>query len=313
MAEWPEGWGVTHLSQEGAVQELAIVTGRSGAGRSTAISALEDVGFEAIDNVPCSLVPRLFEGRPPGEPLALGIDTRSRGFSTAELLDLLERIETDPSCHAQLIFLDCSETALMRRFSETRRRHPFDRGGLLQDSLRQEKRLLAPLRARADVLIDTSEMTPGELRKQIARWFGREGRVPMEVNVLSFSYKRGLPLGADLVIDCRFLDNPHWQAALRARDGQDAEVAAFVAADPRHAAFMKHLQALFELLLPAYREEGRAYLTLAFGCTGGRHRSVAVAAEVAQALGRSGWPVMLCHRDLDRMARVPGADMEASP
>lgn len=312
MAEWPERWGVGRPSQEGAVQELAIVTGPSGAGRSTAISALEDIGFEAIDNIPCTLVPRLFEGRPPTQPLALGIDTRSRGFSAAELLDLLDRIAPDPLCHAQLVYLDCGETALMRRFSETRRRHPFDSGGLLQDSLRQEKSLLAPLRARADVLIDTTDMTPGDLRGEMARWFGREGRVPITVSVLSFSYKRGLPLGADLVIDCRFLDNPHWQATLRARDGQDAAVAAFVAADPRHAAFMERLQALLELLLPGFRDEGRAYLTLAFGCTGGRHRSVAVAEEIAQALTRSGWPVTLRHRDLDCSVRMPDPGTEPS-
>ncbi len=301
---------MAHLSEGESVQELAIVTGPSGAGRSTAIFALEDLGFEAIDNIPCSLVPRLFEGRPPGQPLALGIDTRSRGFSADELLGLLEGIASDPGCHAQLLYVDCDETALIRRFSETRRRHPFDRDGLLQDSLRLEKHLLAPLRARADVLIDTSEMTPGELRMQIARWFGREGRVPMTVSVLSFSYKRGLPRSADMVIDCRFLDNPHWQPQLRARDGQDAEVAAFVAADPRHAAFLERVQALLDLLLPAHREEGRAYLTLAFGCTGGRHRSVAVAAEVARALARSGWPVMLHHRDLDRAAQAPVPGME---
>lgn len=304
---------MAHLSKQEAVQELAIVTGPSGAGRSTAISALEDIGFEAIDNIPCALVPRLFEGRPPGQPLALGIDTRSRGFSSEEVLGLLERISHDPGCRAQLLYLDCDETALLRRFSETRRRHPFDPGGLLEDALSEEKRLLAPLRTHADVLIDTSEMAPGDLRAEIARWFGSEGSVPMAVSVLSFSYKRGLPRGADLVIDCRFLDNPHWQAALRARDGLDAEVAAFVAADPRHAAFIERWQALIDLLLPAYREEGRASLTIAFGCTGGRHRSVAVAVEVAQALARAGWSVMLRHRDLDSIAQRPGPGTEPSP
>lgn len=304
---------MAHLSKQEAVQELAIVTGPSGAGRSTAISALEDIGFEAIDNIPCALVPRLFEGRPPGQPLALGIDTRSRGFSSEEVLGLLERISHDPGCRAQLLYLDCDETALLRRFSETRRRHPFDPGGLLEDALSEEKRLLAPLRTHADVLIDTSEMAPGDLRAEIARWFGSEGSVPMAVSVLSFSYKRGLPRGADLVIDCRFLDNPHWQAALRARDGLDAEVAAFVAADPRHAAFIERWQALIDLLLPAYREEGRASLTIAFGCTGGRHRSVAVAVEVAQALARAGWSVMLRHRDLDRVAQRHGPGTEPSP
>lgn len=299
---------MTRPSEDPSVKELVIVTGPSGAGRSTAISALEDLGFEAIDNLPLSLVPRLWEGQSAGNLVALGIDTRSRNFSVFGLSDLLTRLAAEPSCAVHLVYLDCREDVLLRRFSETRRRHPLGGEGTLLDSIRHEIDLLAPLRARADVLICTSDMSPHDLRAEIARWFGTDAQNRLSVNVLSFSYKRGLPRGADLVFDCRFLDNPHWQPDLRAGDGRDPAVAAHVQADARYAAFFERLSGLVGMLLPAYRDEGRSYLTVALGCTGGRHRSVVVAAELARAIAAEGWGVSLRHRELGGPDVVPQAE-----
>jgi len=275
-----------------------LVTGPSGAGRSTAIRALEDLGFEAIDNLPLGLVPRLRDGPGRAARLALGIDTRTRDFSVAGLLDL---VATAPPPGFEVLYLDCSADVLLRRFSETRRRHPLAPSGAPLAGIAREVDLLAPIRARADTLIDTSELTPHELRAEIARWHGAAGAPGLAVSVQSFSYRRGLPRGADMVFDCRFLRNPHWEPGLRARDGRDAEVAAFIAADPRFAPFFERVADLAETLLPAWVDEGKSHLAIAFGCTGGRHRSVALAERLAARLGAAGWQVSLRHREQERL------------
>ncbi|NNU81540.1 RNase adapter RapZ [Halovulum dunhuangense] len=285
------------------LQQVAIVTGPSGAGRSTAIAALEDLGFEAIDNLPLSLLERLFAGGAHDHPVAVGIDPRTRDFSADGLLAAIDGLNAMPGFEASLVFIDCDTDTLLRRFSETRRRHPLAPQEPPLSGIERERTLLLPVLPQADVLIDTTEMTPHDLRAEMGRWFARGDGGDMVVVVQSFSYKRGTPRSADMVLDCRFLRNPHWVARLRPFTGQDAEVASYVAGDALYAPFMEKVIDMVTLLLPAYKAEGKSYFTLAFGCTGGRHRSVCIAQEVAIALAKAGWRVSSRHRELERAPR----------
>ncbi|MFO8127931.1 RNase adapter RapZ, partial [Yoonia sp.] len=256
-----------------AAAAVVLVTGPSGAGRSTAINALEDLGYEVIDNLPLSLLPRLLDGPPPTRPLALGVDVRNRDFSTAALIDAIDRLAGKGQLTAQVLYMDAAEEELVRRYSETRRRHPLAPAGSPLQGIAAERELLIPIRARADVLIDTTGMSPHDAKAEVEQWFGTgEGR-KLGVTLHSFSYKRGLPRGMDIVMDCRFLQNPHWEEHLRQLDGRDPAVAAYVFADPRFPAFFKQVKGLIDLLLPAHRDEGKAHLSIGFGCTGGKHRS----------------------------------------
>jgi UPF0042 nucleotide-binding protein len=286
--------------EQGQEHRLVMVTGPSGAGRTTTIHALEDLGYEAIDNLPLSLVPRLIDGPPLGRPIALGIDARNREFSAASMIELVDLLTRDPSVSLELIYLDCSPTELIRRYSQTRRRHPMAGDESPAEGIAREVELLAPIRARADVLIDTTEMTPHDLKAEADRWFGRDTAPGMAISVQSFSYRRGLPRGVDMVFDCRFLRNPHWVPGLRALDGRDPGVAAHVESDPRFGEFFQRLSDMLEFLLPAHAAEGRAHLIIGFGCTGGQHRSVAVAEKLGKLLAEAGWPVSKRHRELER-------------
>ncbi|MEZ5888689.1 MAG: RNase adapter RapZ [Paracoccaceae bacterium] len=279
---------------------LLMVTGPSGAGRGTAIRALEDLGHEPIDNLPLSLVPRLFDGPPIGRPVALGIDVRNRDFSVAALIDLIDALTERPEVDAELLFLDCDPTELLRRYSETRRRHPFVLAPTPEDAVEREIELLTPIRARADILIDTTDMSPHDLKAEIARWVDAGAAERLAVSVHSFSYKRGVPRGLDMMFDCRFLKNPHWEAALRPLDGRDERVATFVANDPLYPTFFEKTRDLLLFLLPAQVDEGKSHLAVGFGCTGGQHRSVMMAERVAKALAASGWQVSIRHRELER-------------
>jgi RNase adapter protein RapZ len=283
-----------------AEQHLVLVTGPSGAGRSTAIHTLEDLGYEAIDNLPLSLIPRLIEGTPHGHPIALGLDVRNRDFNATALIELIDTLTRDPSVTLELLYLDCAPDALIRRYAETRRRHPLAARETPSEGIEREIDLLAPIRVRADHLIDTTEMTTHDLKAEIAHWFDRSPALRMAVSVQSFSYKRGLPRGVDMVFDCRFLNNPHWIPALRDLDGRDPRVVAHIEADPLFPEFFQKLQDLVLMLLPAQRDEGKAHLTIAFGCTGGQHRSVAVAEKLAKVLAEAGWAVSKRHRELER-------------
>jgi UPF0042 nucleotide-binding protein len=287
--------------------QLVLVTGPSGAGRSTAIRALEDLGFEVIDNLPLSLLPRLVEGPPTRRPLALGLDSRNRDFVADALGQAIDRLAARSALRLKVLFLDADEDALLRRYSETRRRHPLSPEGSPEIGIARERALLGPVRERADILIDTSSLTPHELRAEIERLFAPPGGRGLGITVESFSYKRGLPRGLDLVLDVRFLRNPHWDARLRPRDGRDTEVAGFIAADPRFAPFLERALDLLLFLLPAYRDEGKTHLALGLGCTGGQHRSVTAAEALAKALAEHGWPVSKRHRELERQAEAPGA------
>jgi UPF0042 nucleotide-binding protein len=279
-----------------------LVTGPAGAGRGTAIKVLEDIGFEAIDNLPLTLLPRLLDGPPLGRPVALGIDPRNRDFTTDAFLDLVRRLVGRPDISAEVLFLDCREDVLLRRFSETRRRHPLAPDGSPEIGIALEADMLGPLRARADHVVDTTELSPHDLRDELLRWYGGEGSRGLSLSVQSFSYKRGIPSGVDMVMDVRFLRNPHWDPVLRPLDGRDPAVAAHVAADPRFRPFLDRLEGLVDMLLPAYEAEGKSHFTLAFGCTGGKHRSVALAENLAETLADKGWRVSIRHRELERQA-----------
>ena len=282
------------------VQRLVFVTGPSGAGRSTAVKALEDIGFESMDNLPLSLLPRLLDGPPIGRPLALGIDVRNRDFSANAMIDAIDRLSRNPGLDIELLYLDCSEDVLIRRFSETRRPHPMAASETPSHGIEAEFDLLVPIRARANFLIDTSDLSPHDLRSEIEHWFNVSKQARLAVSVQSFSYKRGMPRGVDMVFDCRFLRNPHWDETLRPLDGRDAAVADYVERDERYQDFFNKVSDLVEMLLPAFTEEGKSHLSIAFGCTGGQHRSVAVAEKLTNALAASGWQVSKRHRELER-------------
>ncbi|MBM7070122.1 RNase adapter RapZ [Actibacterium sp. 188UL27-1] len=291
-------------------RRLVLVTGPSGAGRSTAIRALEDLDYETIDNLPLSLIPRLFDGPPHGRSLALalGVDTRNREFSVQGFLDFLD----GPlgRARAEVFYVDCRPDILLRRYSETRRRHPMAPAESPEDGIARELDLLAPIRERAEVLIDTSELSQHDLRAEIDRWFSYATAVRMALSVHSFSYKRGLPRGLDMVFDCRFLRNPYWDDTLRTGDGRDKDVISYIAADARYSEFLNKVTDLTELLLPAHVDEGKSHLTIGFGCTGGQHRSVCVAEAIVNRLAAANWQVSIRHRELER--RRGGADGQAS-
>lgn len=280
--------------------DLVLVTGPSGAGRSTAIQALEDLGYEVIDNLPLSFVPRLMDGPPLGRPIALGLDVRNRDFNATALIELVDQLTRDERVQLTLLYLDCAQDELIRRYSETRRRHPLAPDETPAEGIAREMDLLAPIRVRADHLIDTTEMSPHDLKAELAGWFRLEGAPGLAISLQSFSYKRGVPRGLDMIFDCRFLNNPHWVPALRALDGRDGSVAAYVAADPRFPEFSLRLKELLLFLLPAHKAEGKAHLAIGFGCTGGQHRSVAVAEILGNALAEAGWSVSKRHRELER-------------
>ena len=286
----------------GIDHRLVFVTGPSGAGRTTAIRVLEDIGYEGIDNIPLSLVPRLVDGAPLGRPIALGLDVRNRDFNATALIELIDQLTRDPRVSLEVLYLDCAAGALIRRYSETRRRHPLAPNETPAQGVEREMDLLAPVRVRADHLIDTTDLTPHDLKSEISTLFdpGPAGR--LSVSVQSFSYKRGIPRGVDMIFDCRFLANPHWQPDLRPLDGRDLAVQTFVRTDPRFAEFFQKVSDLLKFLLPAHLEEGKAHLSIGFGCTGGQHRSVAIVEMMGSALAEAGWPVSKRHRELERRA-----------
>ncbi|MEL6682440.1 MAG: RNase adapter RapZ [Pseudomonadota bacterium] len=279
---------------------VVLVTGPSGAGRSTAINALEDLGYEVIDNLPLSLLPRLLDGPPPSRPLALGLDVRNRDFGVNALIEIIDQLSNRPDHEPQVLFVDADEEELVRRYSETRRRHPLAPAGPPLVGISQEKELLQPLRGRADVLINTTGLTPHDLKAEIDRWFATGDGRYLGVTLHSFSYKRGLPRGLDIVMDCRFLRNPHWDPDLRALDGRAPAVLDYVLADERFAPFFERVKSLIDLLLPAHKDEGKTHLSIGFGCTGGQHRSVALTERMASALAQDGWQVSKRHREIER-------------
>lgn len=273
----------------------------SGAGKSSALAALEDLGYEAVDNLPLALLSALIAGGTLDRPLAVVIDVRTRDFSVDRLLSTLDQLRAQPALDVTLLFLDCDDDILRQRFTETRRRHPLALDRPLSDGLALERSSMAPLRARADVLVDTAHWTLGELKTRLEDQPGLGGAGEgLLIAVVSFGFRHGLPREADLVFDVRFLRNPHYETRLRPLTGRDPAVAAHVEADPDFARFWSALTALLDIVLARQEGEGKSYLTLAVGCTGGRHRSVLMAERLGAWLTARGERVSVRHRDLER-------------
>jgi len=282
-------------------QRVLLVTGMSGAGKSSALKALEDMGYEAVDNLPISLLASLARpGQDFQRPLAIGIDVRTRDFGVAPFLQVIEDLIERPDVMLQLLFLDCDDEVLRRRFTETRRRHPLALDRPVSDGIRVERNRMAGLRERADAVVDTTDFTAADLGRWLRDHFSAEERPGLAVFVTSFAYGRGLPREADLVFDVRFLKNPHYHPRLNPLDGRDPAVGRFIEADPGFERFFDGLTGLLVPLIGRFEGEGKSYLTIAIGCTGGRHRSVYVAEKLAARLAEEGWRISVGHRDVGR-------------
>ena len=279
-----------------APKTILLVSGLSGAGKTTALKTLEDMGWEVVDNLPLVLLDRLLdtplpEGHEEGtdRPLALGIDARTRGFDASAIVQRLKALRTRHGHDVDTLFLDCSGQELERRFAETRRRHPLATDRPARHGIARERELTEPLRRWANQVIDTSSLTSNGLQQEIRNRFAQEGLSDPVLTIMSFGYSRGVPLNADLLFDMRFLRNPHWEDALRPKTGLDPDVAAYIREDPAYEEAVGRIEQLLALLLPRYAEGGKSYVTVAFGCTGGRHRSVHVAERVARYLQDAGF------------------------
>jgi UPF0042 nucleotide-binding protein len=289
-------------------KELVIVTGISGAGKASALKAFEDLGFHAVDNLPLELLPdfaRLIRKAAEVERAAIVVDVRE-GPTLDRLPEILKNVKK--LLPTRVVFLDAQDAVLVRRYSETRRPHPLGKSETVARSIVEERQLLDPIRNVADTLIDTSNFNVHELRANIQDRFGHEGEVrQLLVSCLSFGFKNGVPLDADMVFDVRFLPNPHFVPEFRKLTGLNPKVAAYVRGFPQTKEFLCRVTDLMLYLLPHYVEEGKSYLTVAFGCTGGQHRSVMMAEEMARELQHAGYHVKALHRDIPRHAAAPAA------
>ena len=304
------------MTPRAPVRDILLITGMSGAGKSTVLNTLEDMGWEVLDNLPVRLIDRLLAAPLDGRvdevtrPLAIGIGVQTRDFAPERLMRLINRLRADDDHDIGTLFLDCAGAELERRYSETRRRHPLALDRPAVDGIAQERELLAPLRSWANRLIDTTSLSSNELATRIRTTFARDGLGEPTLSVMSFGFARGLPRDADLVLDMRFLRNPHWDPVLRPGTGLDPAVGAYVAQDSAYRDAMAMIDQLLLLLLPRYRAEGKSYVTIAFGCTGGRHRSVHVAERTAARLRAAGFSPTVTHRDL---AAAPQDSLEGVP
>ena len=280
-------------------ETLLIVTGMSGAGRSSCLKMLEDLDFEAVDNLPLPLLERLLKADEGLERnLAIGMDSRTRGFDPPKLVALIGRLNAGRRFRTRLVFFECDDDVLQQRYTETRRRHPMAADRSVADGIALERELMRDARDAADLLIDTSRMTLVDLRRVLWGHFARDDEQRMTLSLISFAFRRGLPREADMVLDVRFLRNPHYVGHLRPLTGRDTPVQRHIAEDPAFAGFMERLGELIEPLIPRFRAEGKSYLTITIGCTGGQHRSVFVTERLAEMLRAAGWQTMTFHREL---------------
>lgn len=302
--------GPEDASMQGARgAQIVIVTGRAGAGRSSALNAFEDLGYRTVDTPPLTLAAQIADELATrlGHRLAIGVSAQTVGFSDEGFEAAVEALRAQFGDRLSILFLDCEDETLRRRYTETRRRHPLAPAESVEVGLERDRQAMAASRELADLVLDTTPLTPPELRQELRARYAPSDAAGLSITIASFSYKRGAPPAADMVFDCRFLRNPHYDPALRPHTGRDPAVKAFIEADPRYAGFLERLNALIDFLLPAYQAEGKSYLTIAFGCTGGKHRSVAVAEAVAERLRRRGWRPDLRHRERHQ---APGAASE---
>jgi UPF0042 nucleotide-binding protein len=283
-------------------RQFVIITGLSGSGKGSVLNTFEDLGFYCVDNLPVALIPtftELYEEGGEIERAALLVDARE-GEAIDKLPGILRGLKSRHP--ATLVFIEASDSALIRRFSETRRPHPLARGGSIADGIREERRRMAPIRRLADVHIDTTKFTVHELRQFIIDRFQKSGQRPLLVSVVSFGFRYGVPTDADLVFDVRFLPNPHFVARLRPFTGRDARVGRYIRSFPQTGEFLRRIESLLAYLIPHYIREGKSYLTIAFGCTGGRHRSVMLAEAIRRTLQRKGYAAKVVHRDIAKTA-----------
>lgn len=281
-------------------RKVILVTGLSGAGMSSALKIFEDLGYEVFDNFPLDFVPALLDHKGHEDaPVAFGLDTRSRGFAPDAVLAAAEKLRADPGIDVTLIFMTAGNLDLQKRFSHTRRSHPLAKDRPVLDGIRRERTWLKTLMDGADLLIDTSDLSIHDLRRVLeSSAHPDETKRKLAVTVMSFGFKQGVPRESDMVIDVRFLQNPHWVPALKDKTGLDKKVQAYVAADPDFKGFMDHTESMLSLLLPRYADEGKYYFTLAIGCTGGRHRSVYIAELLSKRIKSMGYTPALRHRDI---------------
>jgi UPF0042 nucleotide-binding protein len=279
-------------------RRVVIVTGMSGAGKSSALKALEDSGFETVDNLPVALLnPVVTAG---SGPLAVGIDVRTRDFDAVHLSTVIDALRKSTGVPIGIVFLDSESDVLGQRYTETRRPHPLAEDMPVAVGIETERRLLSPLREQAEMLIDTSRLSPVELKRMVVNRYGGAEKRQMRIFLMSFGYRNGLPRDADLVFDVRFLKNPHYVPELKPQTGMDSEVAAFISRDPALGPFLDHMTKLIDPLLPLYEAEGKSYLTIAVGCTGGQHRSVYVVERLKAWLAGKNVPFDVRHRDTYR-------------
>ncbi len=309
------------------ILKIILVTGMSGAGRGSALACFEDMGFEVFDNVPLSLFkvfmkqeidrkgrqknqPSLLkmlgaavekEEEFSGKPIVVGIDARTRGFTSADIKEFIAKEKNDVDTDVKILFLDCDDSVLIKRYKETRRSHPVSRDMSLNDCILMEREKLADIKEMSDVILDTSDFNLGELKNMLGVYFGDETSSEMPILITSFSFKKGIPREADLVFDVRFLKNPYYVEELREHTGIDEDVADFVASDKHFQPFYDSLINLIEPLLPLYKKEGKNSLNIAIGCTGGRHRSVFVASKLAKYLEKNRKRINLKHRELEKL------------
>lgn len=295
-------------------KRILLVTGMSGAGTSTTLKTLEDLGWELVDNLPLFLLDSLLEAPPPAgmegrnRPLAISLGVRTRDFDPEQIIERVRRLKDSPRLAIESLFLNCGGEELKRRYAETRHRHPLALDRAADDGIAHERALLAPLRDMADRLLDTTNMTSNDLGQWVRANYAVEGLSEPVLTVMSFGFSRGLPRNADLVFDMRFLRNPHWSAELRPGTGLDQAVIDYIRLDPAYDTVLSQIETLLDTVVPRYIQSGKSYITIAIGCTGGRHRSVHVADRIARRLRESGFSPTVVHRDL---SAVPKDSLEA--
>jgi len=292
---------------------VLLVTGLSGAGHSSALKTLEDMGYKAVDNLPIALLaPLLTAGAGGDMPVAVGIDSRTWDFSSAELLEAVERLKALPDLAVKLIFMDCQDDVLQQRFTETRRVHPLAIDRPVRDGIAMERQIMAQVRGSVDYVIDTSGLRPQDLKRILTGYFRLNTGSGVSVFITSFGFRGGLPREADMVFDVRFLDNPHWDPLLRPLSGLDRPVADKIGKDKTFKTFFANMTGMIAPLLPHFESEGRHYLTIAVGCTGGRHRSVYAAERLGAWFRREGYCAEVRHRDLAGWTARQGAETQAA-